>query len=159
MSIYGLKVKDAKNQDVELSQYKGKALLIVNVASECGFTNQYEGLEKLYETYKDSGLEVIGFPCNQFGGQEPGSDVEIQAFCQTAFGVKFPVMAKIDVNGPSASPLYEVLKADAPGILGTEGIKWNFTKFLVSKQGKVLKRFAPQDKPEKLAKDIEAALK
>jgi glutathione peroxidase len=158
MSLYDIKVKNAKNEEVELSKYKGKALLIVNVASECGFTNQYEGLEKLYETYKDKGFEVLGFPCNQFGGQEPGSDEEIQTFCTGTFGVKFPVMAKVDVNGSNASPLYEHLKSEAPGILGTEMIKWNFTKFLVSKDGKVLKRFAPQDKPESLTKDIEAAL-
>ena len=158
-NIYDIKVKTAKNEEVELAQFKGKALLVVNVASECGFTKQYEGLEKLYETYKDQGLEILGFPCNQFGGQEPGTDEEIQNFCTGTFGIKFPIYAKINVNGSDAAPLYQHLKSEAPGIFGTEGIKWNFTKFLISKNGKVLKRFAPNDKPEDMAKDVEAALK
>lgn len=157
--IYDIKVKTAKNEEVELSKFKGKALLVVNVASECGFTKQYEGLEKLYEEYKAQGLEVLGFPCNQFGGQEPGSDEDIQNFCTGTFGIQFPIFAKIDVNGANAAPLYQHLKTEAPGIFGTEGIKWNFTKFLISKDGKVLKRFAPNDKPEDIKSDIEAALK
>jgi glutathione peroxidase len=159
MTVYDLSVKNAKGEAVSLSTFKGKALLIVNVASECGFTPQYEGLEKLYETYKEKGLEILGFPCNQFGGQEPGTDAEIQTFCTGHFGVKFPVFAKVDVNGPEATPLYTFLKKEAPGVLGTEAIKWNFTKFLVSKDGKILKRFGSIDKPESLKDDIEAALK
>lgn len=158
-SLYEIQVKNTQGEDVSMSKYKGKALLIVNVASKCGFTPQYEGLEGLYEKYKDQGFEVLGFPCNQFGSQEPGTNEEIQNFCTMNFGVKFPIMAKIDVNGANASPLYEHLKSEAPGILGTEMIKWNFTKFLVSKDGKVLKRFAPNDKPESIASDVEAAVK
>ena len=158
-TIYDFKVKNAKGQEVSLSDYRGKTMLVVNVASECGFTPQYEGLQKLYEKYKDQGLEILGFPCNQFGGQEPGTDEEIQGFCTGRFGVKFPVLAKVDVNGDSASPLFEYLKSEAPGILGTKAIKWNFTKFLVNSQGQVLKRFAPNDKPEDLQSDIEASLK
>jgi glutathione peroxidase len=159
MGLYDLTVKNNKGQDVSLSEYKGKALLIVNVASKCGFTSQYEGLQKLYEEYKDQGLEILGFPCNQFGGQEPGTDTEIENFCTGSFGVKFPMFAKIDVNGDEASPVYTFLKKEAPGVLGTEGVKWNFTKFLVSKDGKVLNRFGSIDKPESLKSDIEAALK
>jgi len=158
MNFYDLKVKNAKGEDVALSQYKNKPILIVNVASECGFTPQYEGLQKLYEKYHGQGLEILGFPCNQFGAQEPGTNEDIQGFCTGRFGVTFPVMAKVDVNGANADPLYVHLKEEMPGVLGTEFIKWNFTKFLVSKEGKVLKRFAPQDKPENFEKDIEAAL-
>ena len=158
-SIYDFKVKNAKGQEVALSDYKGKALLFVNVASECGFTPQYEGLQKLYENYKDQGLEILGFPCNQFGGQESGTNEEIQGFCSGRFGVRFPVLAKVDVNGDAADPLFDYLKEEAPGILGTKAIKWNFTKFLVNKEGKVLKRFAPNDKPEDFAQDIAAVLK
>ena len=141
-----------------LAEFKGKALLMVNVASKCGFTPQYEGLEKLYQKYKDKGLVILGFPCNQFGAQEPGTDAEIQSFCKMNYGVSFPVMAKVDVNGEAADPLYKFLKKEEPGIFGTEGIKWNFTKFLISKEGKVLKRFAPNDKPEDLGSAIEATL-
>lgn len=135
MSLYDISVKNGKGEDVALSQYKGKALLVVNVASECGFTPQYEGLQKLYEKYKDHGLEILGFPCNQFGGQEPGKDEEIQSFCTGRFGVRFPIFSKVDVNGDHASKLFQFLKKEAPGVLGTEAIKWNFTKFLVSKDG------------------------
>lgn len=157
-TIYDFKVKNAKGQEVNLDQYKGKLLLVVNVASECGFTPQYEGLQKLYEQYASKGLEILGFPCNQFGGQEPGSNDEIQGFCTGRFGVRFPIFAKIDVNGSNADPVYSYLKQEAPGILGTEAIKWNFTKFLVGKDGKVIRRYAPQDKPEAIALDIEAEL-
>lgn len=156
--IYDITVKDAKGKDVKLEQYKGKALLIVNVASKCGYTPQYEGLEALYKKYKDKGFVILGFPCNQFGAQEPGSDEEIQKFCKLNYGVSFPVMAKVDVNGKGEHELYKHLKSEAPGILGTEKIKWNFTKFLVGKDGKILKRFAPADKPEDLEKDVEKAL-
>lgn len=156
--IYSLNVKNIKNETVSLSQYKGKTLLIVNVASECGFTKQYEGLQKLYTDYQKKGLEILGFPCNQFGGQEPGTNEEIQTFCSGRFGVTFPIFSKVDVNGDSADPLFTYLKKECPGILGTEAIKWNFTKFLVSQDGKVLKRFAPTDTPESLVAEIEKAL-
>ena len=157
-NLYDLKVKNAKGEDVSLAQYRGKALLIVNVASECGFTPQYEGLQKLYARFSAQDFEVLGFPCNQFGGQEPGADEEIQGFCTGRFGVRFPVFAKVDVNGKNADPLFVFLKKEAPGILGTEGIKWNFTKFLVGKDGHVIKRYAPQDKPENFIEDVEKAL-
>lgn len=157
-SMYDFKVKNAKGQDVALSDYRGKVVLIVNVASACGFTPQYEGLQKLFQDYQAKGLMVLGFPCNQFGAQEPGTNEEIQSFCTGRFSVTFPVLGKIDVNGSNADPLYEFLKSEARGILGTEMIKWNFTKFLVGKDGKVLKRYAPQDKPEAIAADIQAAL-
>ncbi|MBS1958866.1 MAG: glutathione peroxidase [Bdellovibrionales bacterium] len=156
--VHDFKVKNAKGDDVSLSNYKGKVVLIVNVASECGFTPQYEGLQKLHEQFSGRGFEVLGFPCNQFGGQEPGTNDEIQGFCTGRFGVRFPVFAKIDVNGGHADPLYAHLKHEAPGILGTEGIKWNFTKFLVGKDGQVIKRYAPNDKPEAIVKDIETAI-
>jgi glutathione peroxidase len=159
MSLYDFTVKNAKGEDVSLSKYKGKAVVVVNVASECGFTPQYEGLQKLYEKYQAQGLEIIGFPCNQFGGQEPGTDSEIQNFCTGRFGVKFPILAKVDVNGDDAAPVFTFLKKEKKGILGTEGIKWNFTKFLVSKDGEVIKRYGSVDKPESMHADIEAALK
>ena len=158
MSLYEFTVKNAAGKDVSLREYEGKVLLMVNTASECGFTSQYEGLQKIYDRFKSKGLEILAFPCNQFGAQEPGSNEEIQNFCTTRFQVTFPVFSKIEVNGDGASPLFQALKKEAPGILGTEAIKWNFTKFLVSKDGKVLKRYAPQDKPESLAADIESAL-
>ena len=144
-----------KRQD--LAQYKGKALLIVNTASKCGFTPQYEGLQKLYDEYHEKGLEVLGFPCNQFGEQEPGDAAEIASFCDLNYGVNFPMFAKVDVNGDNTAPLFKHLKEAAPGLLGSEGVKWNFTKFLVSPDGTV-KRFAPQDAPASLAKDIEKVL-
>ncbi len=137
---------------------QGQVLLIVNTASACGFTPQFEGLETLHKTYGERGLTVIGFPCNQFGGQDPGSNEEIGAFCQRNYGVSFAMMEKVEVNGDNAHPLFKWLKAEAPGLLGSEAIKWNFTKFLVGKDGRVLKRYASMDAPEKLAKDIETAL-
>ena len=145
-------------KDVALSQYKGCVLLIVNTASKCGFTPQFGGLEALHKTYGDKGLVVLGFPCNQFGSQDPGTDSAIAVFCQVNYGVSFPMMGKIDVNGPDAHPLYKWLCAEAPGLLGSKAIKWNFTKFLVGKDGRVIKRYAPTDKPARLARDVEAAL-
>ena len=141
-----------------LSELKGRVLLIVNTASACGFTPQFAGLEKLHQTYASQGLSVLGFPCNQFGGQDPGSDAEIGAFCQKNYGVSFQMMHKIEVNGDHAHPLYRWLSAEAPGLLGSKAIKWNFTKFLVGKDGAVLKRYAPTDTPKSMSKDIEAAL-
>lgn len=158
MSIYDFSVKAANGSMLSLKKFQGQALLIVNVASKCGFTPQYDGLENLFKKYSARGLTVIGFPCNQFGAQESGSDSEIQSFCKLTFGVSFPVMAKIDVNGSNADPLYKFLKSEAAGFLGIGAIKWNFTKFLVSKEGKVIKRFAPTAKPQSLVQDIEAAL-
>lgn len=158
MSVLNYQMPLLSGQMQDLSDYQGQVVLIVNTASKCGFTYQYEGLEALYEKYKDQGLVILGFPCNQFGEQEKGSDGEIASFCQKNYGVSFPMFSKIDVNGDSAAPLYQQLKKDAPGILGTKGIKWNFTKFLVNKQGKVVDRYAPTTKPEALERDIEAAL-
>ena len=152
-SIYEYSVKDINGQDIVLNQYKGKVLLIVNVASKCGFTPQYKGLEEIFEEYKGE-VVVLGFPCNQFGQQEPGNAEEIKNFCSLSYDVKFPLFQKIDVNGPETHPLYEFLKEAKPGILGTEGIKWNFTKFLVNKNGEVVKRYAPNDKPESIKKDL-----
>ena len=157
-NIYQFSVKDKNDQDVSLEEYKGKVLLVVNTASKCGFTPQYEGLENIYEKYKDSGFEVLAFPCNQFGKQEPGDTEEIQSFCSLNFGTKFPIFKKVDVNGSDAAPLYNFLKEQAPGIMGTKAIKWNFTKFLIDKEGNVLKRYAPKDKPEDLVQDIEKLL-
>ena len=157
-SIYDFEAESIEGKSVPLSRYRGHPLLIVNTASACGFTPQFTGLEKLHATYGDRGLVVLGFPCNQFGSQDPGSNEEIGAFCQRNYGVTFPMMSKIDVNGADAHPLYRWLTAEAPGLLGSKGIKWNFTKFLIGRDGKVIKRYAPQDAPEKLAKDIEAAL-
>ena len=157
-SIYGFQVKSISGQDMSLESLRGKTLLIVNVASQCGFTSQYGGLEALYEKYKDRGLEILAFPCNQFGGQEPGAEVEIEKFCKTSFGVSFKLFAKVDVNGATAAPLYKFLKSSAPGLLGTEAIKWNFTKFLVDKDGNVLKRYAPTDTPEAIGKELEKLL-
>lgn len=152
-SVYDFSVKDINGTDVSLSQYQGKLLLIVNVASKCGFTPQYEGLEALH---KDLGgkVAVLGFPCNQFGKQEPGDENEIKSFCSLTYNVTFPMFSKIDVNGSDAHPLYQFLKGEKPGILGTEAIKWNFTKFLVDKNGQVVKRYAPTDKPEDIKKDL-----
>jgi glutathione peroxidase len=157
-SLYDFTLKDIDGNEQSLSRYKGKVLLIVNVASRCGFTPQYTGLEALYEKHKDAGLEVLGFPCNQFGHQEPGNEEEIRSFCDTSFGVKFPLFAKVDVNGDKASPLYDFLKKSKPGLLGIEAIKWNFTKFLVDRSGKVVDRYAPQTKPEELEDDIKKLL-
>ena len=143
---------------LDFSSLHGKVVLIVNTASACGFTPQFEGLQKLHDRYAPQGLEVIGFPCNQFGHQDPGSNEEVGAFCQKNYGVSFTMMEKVDVNGAQAHPIYQWLKQEATGILGSEAIKWNFTKFLIGKDGHVIKRYAPMDKPEKLAHDIEAAL-
>lgn len=156
-SVFDHTVKDINGQDVSLSQYKGKFLLIVNVASKCGFTPQYKGLEELFEELKDN-VAVLGFPCNQFGAQEPGDAEEIKSFCSLTYDVKFPLFAKVDVNGDNASPLYKFLKQEKPGILGSEGIKWNFTKFLVNREGQVIKRYAPTDKPEDIKKDLSKML-
>ncbi len=145
-------------EEVSLVDKLGKVLLIVNTASKCGFTPQYDGLEALWRKYRDRGFEVIAFPCNQFGGQEPGTADEIAEFCKVNFGLSFPLMAKVDVNGDDAMPLYTWLKSEAPGLLGSKGIKWNFTKFLIDRQGKVVRRYAPTDKPEGLEKDIEELL-
>ena len=142
----------------DLSAHKGKVLLVVNVASKCGFTPQYEGLEALQRNYAGRGFTVVGFPCNQFGAQEPGDAEEIASFCKLTYDVSFPLMGKIDVNGPQAAPIYQHLKKEAPGLMGSEGIKWNFTKFLVDRSGKVVKRYAPQTKPGDIARDIEALL-
>lgn len=157
-SIYDFEAQQIGGQAVPLAQFRGKPMLIVNTASACGFTPQFAGLEELHRRYGERGLVVLGFPCNQFGAQDPGSNEEIASFCQVNYGVSFPMMAKVDVNGAQAHPLYRWLAAEAPGMLGSKAIKWNFTKFLVGKDGRVLKRYAPQDAPEKLAKDIEAAL-
>lgn len=157
-TIYDFEAQSIDGKPVALEQFRGRPMLIVNTASACGFTPQFGGLEQLHQTYGARGLVVLGFPCNQFGSQDPGSNEDIATFCQRNFGVSFPMMSKIDVNGPGAHPLYQWLSAEAPGLLGSKAIKWNFTKFLVGKDGTVIKRYAPQDAPEKLAKDIEAAL-
>lgn len=157
-NIYAYSVKKADGTSQPMSEYQGKVLLIVNVASRCGFTPQYTGLEELAKSFRDRGLVVLGFPCNQFGAQEPGSNDEIQSFCKLKYDVDFPVMSKIDVNGENADPIYNWLKSQAPGILGTEAIKWNFTKFLIGRDGKVIARFSPQTEPKSLSKEIEKAL-
>jgi glutathione peroxidase len=157
-TIYDFDALGMDGKSVKLSKYKGKALLIVNTASACGFTPQFGGLEALHEKFGAQGLVVLGFPCNQFGSQDAGSNEEIASFCQLNFGVTFPMMAKIDVNGADATPLYKWLSSEAPGLLGSKAIKWNFTKFLVNKEGQVIKRFGPQDAPVSLEKDIKAAL-
>ena len=158
-SIYDFEALAIDGQPVNLSAFKGQVLLIVNTASACGFTPQFEGLEKLWAEYRDQGLVIIGFPSNEFGGQDPGSNEQIASFCQLNYGVSFPMMAKVKVNGAEAHPLWQWLKAQKPGLLGTEGIKWNFTKFLVGKDGAVLKRYAPNDTPKSIRDDIEKALK
>jgi glutathione peroxidase len=157
-SVYDYEAKTLEGKAVRLSDYQGKVLLVVNTASECGFTPQFEGLEELYKQYADRGLVVLGFPCNQFGQQEPGDAEQIGAFCQKNYGVTFPMFEKIDVNGDSAHPLYQWLKQSAPGVLGSERIKWNFTKFLIDRSGNVKARYAPVTKPEQIAKDIEALM-
>ncbi|RNF28232.1 glutathione peroxidase [Massilia aurea] len=158
MTAYEFNATALDGKPVDLARYRGKALLIVNTASACGFTPQYQGLEELQRRYADQGLVVLGFPCNQFGHQEPGSEAEIGAFCEKNYGVTFPMFAKIDVNGDDAHPLFRFLKGEAPGVLGTEAIKWNFTKFLVNRDGAVVKRYAPATKPEELTGDIEKLL-
>jgi glutathione peroxidase len=157
-TVYSFTANSLNGSPVDLAQYRGKVLLIVNTASKCGFTPQYQGLEAVYQQFRDQGVEVLGFPCNQFGSQEPGDAAEIGAFCEKNYGVSFPLFAKIDVNGDNADPLYKYLKHAAPGLLGSEGIKWNFTKFLIRKDGSVFKRYAPQTKPEELIDDIKRLL-
>ncbi|MGK0499500.1 MAG: glutathione peroxidase [Oceanicoccus sp.] len=157
-SVHQFSAATLDGSNSKLEDYKGKVLLIVNTASKCGLTRQYQGLEQLYQRYHEQGLEILGFPCNQFGQQEPGNADEIQSFCLKNYGVSFPMYAKIDVNGESSHPLYQHLKTEAPGLLGSKKIKWNFTKFLIAKDGQVIKRFAPTTKPEKLTTAIEQAL-
>ena len=157
-SVADFTVRSGRGEDVSLADKLGKVLLIVNTASQCGFTPQYAGLQQLYDRYADRGLEILAFPSNQFGGQEPGSDDEIAQFCSVNFGLSFLVMAKVDVNGAHADPLFDWLKAEAPGLMGTKAIKWNFTKFLLDREGQVVRRYGPTDKPESIAADIEALL-
>ena len=158
-SVYDFNANTLSGTTASLSEYRGKVLLIVNTASKCGFTPQYKGLEALHEQYKDQGLVVLGFPCNQFGAQEPGSADEIGAFCEKNYGVTFQLFEKVDVNGDNAHPLFNFLKKTAPGVLGTEGIKWNFTKFLITPQGKPFKRYAPTTAPREIEGDIRRVLK
>lgn len=157
-TAFDFSATDIEGKERALSEFRGKALLVVNTASKCGFTPQYAGLERLWRDYGAKGLVVLGFPCDQFGHQEPGDETEIRQFCSLTYDVSFPMFAKVDVNGPRAHPLFTWLKSEKAGFLGTEGIKWNFTKFLVGRDGRVLKRYAPTDKPESLRKDIEQAL-
>jgi glutathione peroxidase len=157
-SVYDFTVKNIRGKDVKLDAYKGRPLLIVNTASECGFTPQYKGLETLYQKYHGKGLEILGFPCNQFGAQEPGTEKEIESFCEVNYGVTFPLFAKVDVNGDNAAPLYRHLKKSKPGLLGSEAVKWNFTKFLVDRNGNVVERYAPNAEPESITGDIEKLL-
>ena len=158
MNVFDFSANALDGTPVDLSSYRGQVLLIVNTASGCGFTPQYRGLETMHRDYGERGFEVLGFPCNQFRGQEPGSEAEIGQFCERNFGVSFPLFAKIDVNGAQAHPLFRHLKREAPGILGTQGVKWNFTKFLVNRDGSVVKRYAPTTKPEEIRDDIEQLL-
>ena len=157
-SVYAFSAPLLDGRTVSLDEFRGRVLLIVNTASKCGFTPQYEGLERLYRDYKERGFAVLGFPCNQFGAQEPGSPAEIATFCQSSYGVTFPIFAKIEVNGGTAHPLYRFLQGHKPGIFGTEGIKWNFTKFLVDRNGGVVSRYAPKTEPRELASAIEKLL-
>ncbi|WP_266171800.1 glutathione peroxidase [Dyella subtropica] len=157
-TVYDFSARDIDGNERSLSEWRGKAMLIVNVASKCGFTPQYTGLEALWRAQRDYGLVVLGFPCDQFGHQEPGDEAEIKNFCSTNYDVSFPVFSKIEVNGGNAHPLYKWLKSEGKGILGSESIKWNFTKFLVNREGEVVKRYAPTDTPEKIGKDLEAQL-
>ena len=156
--LYNISVKDIDMNSVDLSTYEGKTLLIVNVASKCGFTPQYKDLQNLYEKYQDQGLEVLGFPCNQFGAQEPGTNEEVKSFCDLNYNVSFKMFDKIDVNGSNASPLFKYLKHESPGIMGTEAVKWNFTKFLVNKDGQVVKRFAPKDGESEIESELQKIL-
>jgi len=158
MDVFDFNAISLDGHPIELEQFRGNVLLVVNTASACGYTPQYQGLEELQRHYRDRGLVVLGFPCNQFGHQEPGTEAEIGAFCEKNYGVSFPMFAKIDVNGEHAHPLFRYLKGEAPGVLGTESIKWNFTKFLINKDGAVFKRYAPQTGPEDLSHDIEILL-
>ena len=156
--LYNISVKDIDMNSVDLRAYEGKTLLIVNVASKCGFTPQYKDLQNLYEKYQDQGLEVLGFPCNQFGAQEPGTNEEVKSFCDLNYNVSFKMFDKIDVNGSNASPLFKYLKHESPGIMGTEAVKWNFTKFLVNKDGQVVKRFAPKDGESEIESELQKIL-
>lgn len=158
MTVYDFSAKTIIGEEKSLKDYEGKVLLIVNVASKCGFTPQYKGLQEVYDKYKEQGLEILGFPCNQFGGQEPGTEVDITSFCELNYGVNFPMFAKIDVKGDKAHPLYTYMTEQAPGLLGMKAVKWNFTKFLIGKDGKVVGRFAPQTKPVDLEVEIEKVL-
>ncbi|MCW1242519.1 glutathione peroxidase [Bacillus pretiosus] len=158
MTVYDFSAKTITGEEKSLQDYEGKALLIVNVASKCGFTSQYKGLQEVYDKYKDQGLEILGFPCNQFGGQEPGTEADITSFCELNYGVNFPMFAKVDVKGDKAHPLYTYMTEQAPGLLGMKAVKWNFTKFLIGKDGKVVGRFAPQTKPVDLEVEIEKVL-
>jgi glutathione peroxidase len=158
VTAFDFSATDITGQPVSLDRYRGQVMLIVNTASACGFTPQFEGLEAVHRSHGPQGLVVVGFPCNQFGGQDPKGEAEIAQFCQLNYGVSFPMMAKVNVNGGDAHPLWQWLKQQAPGLLGSEGIKWNFTKFLVGRGGQVIRRYAPQDTPAKLVADIEAAL-
>lgn len=157
-AIYDFSVTRNTGEEINLSEYSGKVLLIVNTASKCGFTPQYDGLQDLYNQYKDKGLEILAFPCDQFGHQEPGDDTEIAQFCSLTYNVNFPLFKKVEVNGNNATPLYDHLKTKAPGVLGSKSIKWNFTKFLVARDGTVLGRYAPKTKPAQISADIEKAL-
>lgn len=157
-SAFDFDAQTITGEPVSLAQYRGRVLLVVNTASACGFTPQFKGLQALHEQYDTQGLSVLGFPCNQFGHQDPGANSEIASFCELNYGVNFPMMAKVEVNGAGAHPLWQWLKGEKPGVLGTEAIKWNFTKFLVGRDGQVIGRYAPTDTPEKIAKDIERAL-
>ena len=157
-SLYDFDAVSIAGQRADFSAQRGRVVLIVNTASACGFTPQFEGLEQLWKDYRERGLVVVGFPSNEFGGQDPGSNDEIASFCQLNYGVSFPMMAKVKVNGSDAHPLWQWLKGERPGLLGTQAVKWNFTKFLVGRDGQVIKRYAPNDEPEKIRADIEAAL-
>ena len=157
-NIADFEAKEIGGKTLKLTSLKGKVLLVVNTASQCGFTPQFEGLEKLWQAHRDRGLVVLGFPSNQFGAQDPGSNDEIASFCQVNYGVSFPMMAKVEVNGGGAHPLFQWLKSEAPGLLGTQAIKWNFTKFLVGRDGQVIRRYGPQDSPASLTADVQAAL-
>lgn len=157
-TLYDFDARLIDGRTVSMSAFRGKVVLVVNTASQCGFTPQFDGLEQLHKRYDEKGLAVLGFPCNQFGSQDPGEDGEIATFCQVNYGVSFPMMSKVDVNGPAAHPLYQWLKAEAPGLLGSEAIKWNFTKFLIGKNGQVIRRYASMHKPADIAADIEQAL-
>ena len=157
-NIYDIHIKDSSNKEVSMSKFEGKTLLIVNVASKCGLTPQYKGLQSLYEEYKDRNFGVLGFPCNQFGGQEPGTNSEINNFCEINYSVTFPIFSKIKVNGPDSHPLFKLLKNDKPGIFRTESIKWNFTKFLVNSSGKIIDRFSPRVEPKYIRSEIERIL-
>ena len=156
--LYDFDATALDGKEVDLDDYRGKVVLVVNVASKCGFTPQYEGLEELYRQYKDKGFEILGFPCNQFGAQEPGDAAEIANFCSTTYDVTFPMFAKVDVNGDDAHPLYKWMKGQKKGLAGTRNIKWNFTKFLIDRDGNVIERFGPQDKPEAIAKHVAAII-